>query len=135
MRLFQLENVNDTWETTWLWRDGPNCKQKINKYVNKQLAAQYYNIIYRVSHMDQVEFKELLWLCFWCQRHFPPSFLCWKYVYILHFYIWNKKISNFFDIWLIYQIFSQIEIWEMSQKVKVIFFIYSRYQNVCIFPT
>ena len=72
-------------------------------------------------------------------RHFFPSFLWWKNVYILIFVIIffeNFKGSLF---WLIFQIFSQIQIWKVDLIIRVWksekkFFFYSKYQNVHIFP-
>ena len=49
-------------------------------------------IIYRVTHMETLKSKRLLWLCFLSETLFPTD-LCWVHVYILIFGI--KKISNF----------------------------------------
>ena len=44
---------------------------------------------YRVSFMDKVDFKELLWLCFWYQTFFPFIFMLETCV---HFFISGMKI-------------------------------------------
>ena len=46
------------------------------------------NNMYRVSNMDWRYFKEVLWLCYWCQAFLPIIFMVEKCV---HFDIWNNK--------------------------------------------
>ena len=44
--------------------------------------------------VDWGYFKELLWLCFWCQTFFPIILITWKYVYILIFGIKHSNIEK-----------------------------------------
>ena len=68
---------------------------------------------YRVSHMYKVDFEELLWLCFGV-----------RHVYILISGINFLFFKNFKCsapppmIWLIYQIFSRIQILKMSKIIR-----------------
>ena len=59
------------------------CLRTRNRTSNfvKHKVTMYY----RVFNMDQGHFKELLWLHFWCQTFYSPSFLWWKNVFILIF--------------------------------------------------
>ena len=49
---------------------------------------------YRVSHMNRVDFKELLWFRFLCQTFFSIIIMVEKCV---HFDIWNKKNFSIFQ--------------------------------------
>ena len=62
--------------------------------------------------MDIMDFKELLWLFFWCLT-FPASFLCWKHVYMNILIFGIKTFSKIpwalpFGRLNVYQIFSKI---------------------------
>ena len=75
--------------------------------------------MYRVFKMDWRYFKELLWLCFWCQVFLPIIFMVEKCIANIHFDIWNKKLFTFSRgshmILLIFQIWIWLKRWKMSQ--------------------
>ena len=65
--------------------------------------------------MDWGHLKELLWLCFWCETFSLIIVIVEKCV---HFDIWNKNFwKKLGSIWLIFHLFSQIQIWKMSKII------------------
>ena len=96
---------------------------------------------YRVSHIDGIEFKELLWFHFWCQAFSPIIFMVEKYV---HFDTWNKKCFHFTfqRVSFRYDLahFSNLELVEYLKNEpnyrgdSLNFFIPITYENIHIFP-
>ena len=113
-------------------------------YVSHSMTNSNTYTIYRMSNMDGVDCKELLWHQFWCQAFSPIIFMVEKCV---HFDIWNKKNSKmlkgprpaplWFGSFLKFSAKSKFCI--MSQIIGGTLwnfrnFFYSKYQNVHIFP-
>ena len=108
----------------WLGDLKASLRNSIEKFIYKTSSSVPYG---------WGKFKELLWLRFWCQA--SPIIFMVENVYILIFGI--KKIFQNFQmippiIWPIFQIFSQMK-YETNHLKKWIF-LYSKYQNVHIFP-
>ena len=73
-----------------------NCDQKQKyiesiMYLEESIQEVIMKGMYRVSHMDGKNSKELSWFCFLCQTIFPFIFMVEKCV---HFDIWHKKNSK-----------------------------------------